>query len=37
MDHVHFWELLIGCNVVIALAVFALLPWLNRQMVEKKP
>jgi POT family proton-dependent oligopeptide transporter len=37
MDHVSFWGLLIGCNALFALGVFALLPWLNRQMVEKKP
>jgi POT family proton-dependent oligopeptide transporter len=36
MDHIVFWSVLIACNVVCAGFVFALLPWLNRQMVERK-
>jgi POT family proton-dependent oligopeptide transporter len=35
MNHVHFWAVLIGCNVLFAVVVFALLPWLERQMVER--
>jgi POT family proton-dependent oligopeptide transporter len=36
MDHVTFWIVLIACNFVIGGFVFALLPWLNRQMDEKR-
>jgi POT family proton-dependent oligopeptide transporter len=32
--HEIFWGALVAANVVCALAVFVLLPWLNRQMAE---
>jgi POT family proton-dependent oligopeptide transporter len=35
MDHVPFWILLTIANMVFAGFVFALLPWLNRQMADK--
>jgi POT family proton-dependent oligopeptide transporter len=31
-DHETFWVVLIAANVVSAVAIFLLLPWLNRQM-----
>jgi len=36
MDHRVFWTALIACNLVFAGVIFALLPWLNRQMATKQ-
>jgi POT family proton-dependent oligopeptide transporter len=35
LNHYVFWTILVACNLVFALAVFLLLPWLKRQMVEE--
>ncbi|MBY0521748.1 MAG: peptide MFS transporter [Gemmataceae bacterium] len=35
-NHVTFWIVLIACEVLFAGIIFALLPWLNRQMATKK-
>jgi POT family proton-dependent oligopeptide transporter len=35
MDHYVFWIVLIGCNLVFGGIIFALLPWLNRQMASE--
>jgi POT family proton-dependent oligopeptide transporter len=34
-EHELFWIVLIAANVVCAIAVFLLLPWLNRQMAQE--
>jgi POT family proton-dependent oligopeptide transporter len=36
VDHSTFWVVLIVCDVLFAGIVFALLPWLNRQMATDK-
>jgi POT family proton-dependent oligopeptide transporter len=39
-DHLIFWGVLIAANLVAAMAIFILLPWLNRQMTagtEERP
>jgi proton-dependent oligopeptide transporter, POT family len=35
MDHRIFWIVLIGCNLAFGAIIFALLPWLNRQMASE--
>lgn len=36
MEHRQFWILLVVCCVFFAGVIFALLPWLNRQMTAKR-
>lgn len=36
-DHYVFWRVLIVCNLFFAAFIFALLPWLKRQMTVEKP
>jgi dipeptide/tripeptide permease len=35
MDHNQFWLYLMICNALFGGVIFAILPWLNRQMVRK--
>jgi proton-dependent oligopeptide transporter, POT family len=36
MDHYIFWPMLAGSAAFFAAVIFLLLPWLNRQMTERK-
>lgn len=36
MDHLQFWPMLAGLSAIAGIVIFLLLPWLNRQMTERK-